>query len=212
MDLNHPSVPFFVNETLVAFPNLRKLLICGQLLMQPYSFSGARNLESLHIITTDSWLMVPANAFTGATKLTSIQFFDCASILKFDEDAFVGLDNLDILDFLFTSLGTPSMNLFKPLINLKHVFLYDTAIEIVRSGLFAHNVKLESIVILSPLKAVERSFIDGLPNLSSVSVYSFDGSCIDETAEFHASDSYRSMTKFQSAMQTCYMNYEGMTV
>ncbi|KAJ6643469.1 Insulin-like growth factor-binding protein complex acid labile subunit [Pseudolycoriella hygida] len=211
MKLNHPPVPFFMNETLVAFPNLRKIWIQGGLTIQPYAFSSAKNLEYLTLVT-DSLQVLPAYAFTGATKLTSILFFACYSTVKFDEHTFVGLDNLDDLTFQSTPLLSPPKNLFRPLTNLRYITLYDTSIEVIHSELFANNLKLEWITIGSPLKAVERTFIDGLPNIRHVRVINFDGEeCVyGRDATFHADDPTRSLSYFQLAMNVCYSNYEFM--
>lgn len=199
----HPSVPFFVNEIFVTFPNLQHLIIFGSLIvMHPYAFSSASNLESL-ILVTESLQLLPAYAFTGATKLSSIQFLGCNALIRADEAAFVGLDNLSNLEIFSTPLGTSPKDIFKPLINLIDVTLIGTGIKEIRPELFANNLKLKFIQIGDTnIDGVDRKFVDGLEKLKYIKIAV---NCAE--AIFDASSSSATLSQFQSEMEPCYSNY-----
>lgn len=201
--ITNSKVPFIIRDIFTVFPNVYAMQVDngGLKEIQGSAFALAANLRVLNFLNNNITSLT-ADTFINLPQLEEL-YFVSNNILNISVNAFIGLQNLMSLRLQNDTIATFLPFTFRPLVNLRNIFLTELRLQRIDGQLFASNRFLRILDLQdNVIDAIQSTFLNNLANIQIINL--MGNQCVNY---FFSIEGNQSIPDVQRNLTTCFNNF-----
>lgn len=204
--ITNSQVPFIIRDIFTVFPNVYAMQVDNGGLeeIQGSAFARAANLRVLNFVRNNITSLT-ADTFINLPFLEELNFVS-NNIVNISVNAFIGLQNLISLRFQDDSISTFLPFTFRPLNNLRNIYLTGLRLQRIDGRLFASNRFLRILDLQdNSIDAIQSTFLNNLANIQIINL--MENNCVNY---FFSIEGNLTIPDVQSNLTTCFNNFNNV--
>lgn len=202
--ITNSKIPFILRDIFTDFPNVHAMQIDngGLMEIQRTAFARAGNLRVLFFMDNDIKTLT-ADTFINLPFLEEL-YFVSNNIFNVSVNAFIGLQSLISLRFQQDSITQFLPFTFRPLVNLRNIFLTELRLQTIDGRLFASNRFLRILDLQdNAINAIQSTFLNNLANIQIINL--MGNQCVNY---FFSIEGNTTVLDVQRNLTRCFNNFD----
>ena len=205
--ITNSKIPFILRDIFTVFPNVYAMQVDNGGLkdIQGSAFARAENLRVLNFVQNNITSLT-ADTFINLPFLEEL-YFVSNNISSVSVNSFNGLQRLISLRFQNDSITSFLPFTFRPLVNLRNIFLTELRLQRIEGRLFASNRFLRILDLQdNDINAMQSTFLDNLANIQLINL--MGNQCVNY---FFSIEGNQTILEVQRNLTRCFNNFDNNT-